>query len=219
VIDFIALSIVTRVGMRPALMLAPTGTHPGANQEIAMQNLTYQRYLQDPSVRAAIDAEVVRLRREAVDQYLFRPILRWLRSLFRPARTADSPVPPRGVPWQTWLGKSDSVVFNDVQDLEIELLSGSLWITQDGDVEDYVLGPWQRFHVRRQGATVVHALKESSIRIAYREAPVPAGLTSAAPRRAGPGVIAAARAFRAGLARAHGALASDPGRQPASAPT
>ena len=184
-----------------------------------MQNLTYQRYLQDPGVRAAIEVEVLRLRREAVDEYLVKPISRCLRSLFRPTRSADSPVPPRGVTWQTALDKNDSVVFNDVHGLDIELLSGSLWITQDGDIEDYVLGPGQRFHVRRQGATVLHALKESSIRVAYRQAPAPAGLTSAASRRAGPGVIAAARAFRAGVACARGALASDQARQPASAPT
>lgn len=184
-----------------------------------MQSLTYQRYLQDPNVRAAIDAEVVRLRREAIDEYLFRPISRRLRSLFRPARTADLPVPPRGMAWQTSLDKNDSVVFNDAQDLEIELLSGSLWFTQEGDIEDYVLGPGQKFKVRRQGATVVHALKESSIRVACREAPAAAGPRSAAPRRAGPGVIATARAFRAGMARAHGVLASEPGRQPANAPT
>jgi len=184
-----------------------------------MQHLTNQRYLQDPGVRAAIDVEVVRLRHEAIDEYLVRPISRWLRSLLRPARTAHSRVPPRGMTWQTSLDKSDCVVFNDVRGLQIELLTGSLWITQQDDSEDHVLGPWQSFHVRRQGATVLHALKESSIRVAYREAPAAAGLTSAAPRRVGPGVIAAARAFRAGLARAHGVLASDPGRQPASAPT
>ncbi len=182
-----------------------------------MQDLTYQRYLQDPGVRAAIDAEVDRLRHEAIDEYLVRPISRRLHSLFHPARPTDSPVPPRGMTWPTLLDKNDSVVFNNAQDLEIELVSGSLWITQDGDIEDYVLGPWQRFHVRRRGPTVVHALKESSIRVAYREAPAAAGPRSAAPLRAG--LIAAARALRAGLTRAHGVLASGQGRQPANAPS
>jgi hypothetical protein len=169
-------------------------------------------------VRAAIDAEVVRLRRKAVKQYLVRPIARWLSSLFRPARSVGSPVPPRGVTWQTSLGKNHTVVFNDVQDLEIELLSGRLWITQDGDIEDYVLDPWQGFRVRRQGATVLHALKDSSIQVAYRDAPAAAGLARAAVRRAGQGATAAP-ALLGGLARAHAALASGPGRQPASAPT
>jgi hypothetical protein len=184
-----------------------------------MQELTYQRYLQDPGVRAAIDAEVVRLRREAIDEYLVRPISRWLRSLLRPARTTGTPVPPRGVTWQTSLDKHGTVAFLDAQDLDIELLSGGLWITQDGDREDYVLGPRETFHVRRQGATVVHALKDSSIRVAYHAAPAAAGLQSAAPRRARPGVVAAAWALRAGLARAHGVLASDQGRRPESATT
>jgi hypothetical protein len=192
---------------------------PGpTQQEIAMQPLTYQRYLQDPGVRAAIDAEVVRLRREAIDQYLVQPIARWLRSLFRPAPSVGAPMLPRGVTWQTSLSKNHTVVFNDVQDLEIELRSGNIWITQDGDIEDYVLDPWQSFRVRRQGATVVHALKESSIQVAYREAPAGAGLAPATARRAVRGATAAP-ALLGGLARAHAALASGPGRQPASAPT
>ena len=184
-----------------------------------MQDLTYQRYLEDPRVRAAIDFEVDRLRYDAIHEYLVRPTSCWLRSLFRPARTTDWRVPPRGMTWQTSLDKNASVVFNDVQDLRIEVLSGSLWITQDGDSEDYVIGPGQSFHVRRQGATVLHPLKESSIRVAYNQVPAAAGLTTAAPLRVAPSVIAAARALGGGLAHAHGILASDPGRQPRSAPT
>jgi len=177
-----------------------------------MQQLTpYQRYLQDPGARAAIDAEVARLRREAVDQYLVQPIARWLRSLLRPAPTMGSPVPPRGATWQTSLDKNGTVVFNDVRGLEVELVSGSLWITQDGDIEDYVLGPGQRFRVQRQGATVLHALKESSIKVTHLEARAAAGVAPATPRRAGPGLLGRP-------ARAHAALASGPGRQPEGAP-
>lgn len=175
------------------------------------QQTPYQRYLQDPGARAALDAEVVRLRRKAVDQYLVQPIARWLRSLFCPAPTAGSPVPPRGATWQTLLDKSGTVVFNDVQDLEVELVSGSLWITQDADIQDYVLGPGQRFRVRRQGATVLHALQESSIQVAYLEARAAAGAAPAAPRRARPGLLGR-------CARAHAALVSGSGRQPEGAP-
>jgi len=175
------------------------------------QQTPYQRYLQDPGARAALDAEVVRLRREAVDQYIVQPIAHWLRSFFRPARTTGSPVPPRGATWLTSLNKSGTVVFHDVRDLEVELVSGSLWITQDGDIEDYVLGPGQSFHVRRQGATVLHALQESSIQVAYREAGAAASATPAAPRRAGWGLLGRS-------ARAHAALAAGPARQPEGAP-
>lgn len=149
-----------------------------------MANPMYQRYLQDPSIRAAIDAEVVRLRREAFEQHLFQPIARWLRGLLRRAPSVESPMPPRGAVWQTSLQRNDSVVFDDVRDLEIQLLSGSLWITQDGDSADYVLGPRESFQVRRQGATVVHALKASSIKVGYRAAPAASGAIAAAPRHA-----------------------------------
>jgi hypothetical protein len=176
-----------------------------------MQQLTpYQRYLHDPGARAALDAEVVRLRREAIDQYLVQPIARWLRSLVRPAPTSDSPLPPRGATWQISLDKNGTVVFNDVQDLEVELVLGSLWITQDGDIEDYVLGPGQRFRVRRQGATVLHALTDSSIQLTHRQARAAAGVAPAAPRRAEPGIL--------GRPRALAVLASGAGRQPDGAP-
>jgi DUF2917 family protein len=175
------------------------------------QQTPYQCYLQDPGARAALDAEVVRLRREAVDQYLVQPIARWVRRLFRPAPITGSPVPPRGATWGTSLDKSGTVVFNDVQDLEVELVSGSLWITQDGDIEDYVLGPGQRLRVRRQGATVLHALKESSIQVTYREARAAASVAPAAPRRAGSGLLGRP-------ARAHPAFVSVSGRQPEGAP-
>ena len=135
--------------------------------------------------RAALDVEVRRLRREAVDQYLVQPIARWLRSFFRPAPTTASPVPPRGATWQTLLDKNGTVVFNDVRGLEVELILGSLWITQDGDSGDYVLGPGDRFLVGRQGVTVFHALRESSIRVTYREARV----APTAPRRRGQGLL------------------------------
>jgi hypothetical protein len=172
-----------------------------------MQEQTpYQRYLPYPCARAAIDAEVVRLRREAVDRYLVQPIARWLRSLFRRAPTKGTPLPPRGATRQIALDKSGTVVFNDARDLEIELVQGNLWITEDGDTEDYVLAPGQSFRVRRQGATVLHALQESSIRVTHREA------RAATPRRAGP------RLPGRTSARAHAVLASLAGRQRKGAP-
>ena len=134
---------------------------------------SYHLHLQDADARTAIDHRLV------------QPIARALRSLFGPARTAGSPVPAPGTTWQTSLGEHGTVVLNDARGLEIELLSGSLWITQDGDIEDYVLAPSQRFHVRRRGATVVHALEDSSIRIAHPAASAAAVAVPAAPTRAG----------------------------------
>ena len=133
------------------------------------QQTPYQRYLQDPDARAALDAEVVRLRRAAFARYLVRPMARWLRRLLGPGQITASPVPPRGATWQTSLDKNGTVVFDDVEDLEIELVSGSVWITQDGDTEDYVLGPGQRFRMQRPGATVLNAMRESSIQLVYRQ--------------------------------------------------
>lgn len=179
-----------------------------------MQDLSYQRYLQDPTIRAEIEAEVVRLRRETFERYLFQPVLRCLRKLFRRApRTngptnapTNTPVPPRGQSRQSSLDKQGTVVFSNARDLEIQLLVGSLWITQDGDSADYTLGPGQTFRVRRPGATVVYALQPSSISIAYPVAP----RTTA--------VATAASVLRAALSHAHLAWPSGHGHHPANTP-
>lgn len=44
----------------------------------------------------------------------------------------------------------------------IECESGELWITQDGDPRDVVLGPNQCFTLDREGIAVVSALKDAA---------------------------------------------------------
>lgn len=44
----------------------------------------------------------------------------------------------------------------------IECQTGELWITQDGDPRDIVLGPRQCFTLDRAGTTVVSALKDAA---------------------------------------------------------
>ena len=41
--------------------------------------------------------------------------------------------------------------------------SGSLWITQEGDVKDAVIGPADAFTIRKPGLTIVTALQSSSL--------------------------------------------------------
>lgn len=48
----------------------------------------------------------------------------------------------------------------------IECQSGELWITQDGDPRDVVIGPRQCFTLDRAGTAVVSALKDAAF--AYR---------------------------------------------------
>jgi hypothetical protein len=43
----------------------------------------------------------------------------------------------------------------------VELLSGSLWITQDGDRRDIVLGPGESFDFDRRGDALLSAFDDS----------------------------------------------------------
>ena len=47
-----------------------------------MKNLTYQNYLDDPAVRAELEAEVRRARNEAIDRYLITPVVTVVRTTF-----------------------------------------------------------------------------------------------------------------------------------------
>jgi Protein of unknown function (DUF2917) len=43
----------------------------------------------------------------------------------------------------------------------VECVSGSIWITQDGDRRDVVLGPGEAFEFDRRGDAIVSALRDS----------------------------------------------------------
>jgi hypothetical protein len=45
---------------------------------------------------------------------------------------------------------------------EIHCLEGMLWITQDGDLADHVIGGGEKFIVDRKGKVVLQALNTSS---------------------------------------------------------
>lgn len=51
----------------------------------------------------------------------------------------------------------------------IRCLSGMLWITQQGDLNDYVLIPGQDFWVTRAGTVVVQALEDSKFKFSLNE--------------------------------------------------
>jgi hypothetical protein len=50
---------------------------------------------------------------------------------------------------------------HDALGRRVECLSGSLWITQDGDSRDIVLSPGEAFDFDRRGDALVSALDES----------------------------------------------------------
>ena len=50
-------------------------------------------------------------------------------------------------------------------DTRLVCLEGELWLTRDGDIEDYILGPGQGFDARRGDRLTLQALQPSRIRL------------------------------------------------------
>ena len=51
------------------------------------------------------------------------------------------------------------------RELVVQCLAGELWITRDGDAEDYILGPGQRLAIGRNDQAAVQALRASRFRL------------------------------------------------------
>jgi hypothetical protein len=51
---------------------------------------------------------------------------------------------------------------NDRGGLKVRCSSGRVWVTQEGDNRDYILGPGHEVELRRFGRIAVTALEESS---------------------------------------------------------
>lgn len=48
------------------------------------------------------------------------------------------------------------------ENLEISLISGAIWITQEGDPEDYVLHPGEKLRLIGPGKVVIEALSDAT---------------------------------------------------------
>ena len=53
----------------------------------------------------------------------------------------------------------------------IRCLYGTLWITQEGDMQDYILEPGQDFWVTKSGTLIVQALENSKFKFSLNELP------------------------------------------------
>jgi len=59
------------------------------------------------------------------------------------------------------LGKGQIRHVRGDKNRRVELLSGSLWITQDGDLRDVVLAPGEAFEFDRRGDALLSAFADS----------------------------------------------------------
>jgi hypothetical protein len=66
-------------------------------------------------------------------------------------------------PVSSALQRHDTLHICDSAGARIRCLTGKLWITQEGDSRDNIIGPGQTFVLDRRGLTLVHALRASRV--------------------------------------------------------
>lgn len=62
------------------------------------------------------------------------------------------------------LGTRQSLAFPDIGGTALEVTHGTLWITQENDTHDIVLGPGDLWMVERDGLTIIEAQNDTSFR-------------------------------------------------------
>lgn len=75
----------------------------------------------------------------------------------------------------------------------IKTLQGRVWVTQEGDPQDYVVPAYGRFNAAREGLIVVSALADATQVAIYRVEPEPPGDWRRSAVRLDPGFAEAAR--------------------------
>ena len=73
------------------------------------------------------------------------------------------------------LRKSHVFRIRDGKGFRIECLSGSLWITQDGDVRDLIVEAGEGLTIERDAATLVSAMQDSRFVVLTETAPPTVG--------------------------------------------
>ena len=71
----------------------------------------------------------------------------------------------------TALARGSLLLIEHGRGVQIELWDGELWITQEGDSRDHLLGAGAKFRLGREGVVLAHALKGAQLTLT---APVPA---------------------------------------------
>jgi hypothetical protein len=76
---------------------------------------------------------------------------------------------------ETAIPKGRTLRIQDGKDLELKVVTGSLWVTYQDEPKDIVVDACDRFRVTRNGLTLAHAFKDVRLAIAY---PAEAGAPS-----------------------------------------
>jgi len=72
---------------------------------------------------------------------------------------------------QATLRNGQTLCLRDALGLEIRVTEGSLWLTQERDAQDHVIGTGGSFRIIRRGAVVLTALRGARMNFVPRRAP------------------------------------------------
>ena len=61
------------------------------------------------------------------------------------------------------LARRDAVSLDGADGMELRVHHGCVWLTQDGDTRDIVIGPGQAFRLDRDGRAVIEVLRDAEI--------------------------------------------------------
>lgn len=90
-------------------------------------------------------------------------------------------VQDKTVPEYFELAEGRAVTVPAVPGTEIRSLEGEVWVTQEGDVEDYFVPTGAGYHATSNGSVVISAIAGPSRVAVYRVVPQPAGLRAQNP--------------------------------------
>jgi hypothetical protein len=91
---------------------------------------------------------------------------------------------------ETVIPLGQTLRIQDGKGIALQVVTGCLWITQDQDPDDQVVGACESFRVSRGGLTLVHAAKETRVRIvSASQASMPTLTLGGGYREYGAGVV------------------------------
>jgi hypothetical protein len=103
-----------------------------------------------------------------------------------PSRLEESPK-MENVRHALTLGQGDMLRITDGRGLLVQVAQGKVWLTQERDYRDIVLGAGESFRLERAGLSLVYALEAAALSVAApreRERAEPAGTFGVVPARA-----------------------------------
>lgn len=63
------------------------------------------------------------------------------------------------------LGRGQAVGLRNGRGARLQVLQGTLWVTQEGDRRDFFVDRSEKFEIQRDGVTVLHALQTADVRV------------------------------------------------------